>query len=139
MPSLIPNSLSRPADVFLPSWKRGRPAALDVTTMQQATINGAASTQGHARFVGEARKLSSHGTACQAVGVTFIPLVIETLGGMSSSAVSTLAGIGLRMGIPPSDFTRHLFQRRAISVWRGNAALGLRRVPTLAPSVDGVY
>ena len=49
MPSLIPNSRCRPADVFLPSWKGGRPAALDMTvisTMQQATIQGAASTQG---------------------------------------------------------------------------------------------
>ena len=42
MPSLIPNSQCRPADVFLPSWKGGHPAALDMTvmsTMQQATIH----------------------------------------------------------------------------------------------------
>ena len=31
VPSLIPNSFSRPADIFLPTWERGRPAALDVT------------------------------------------------------------------------------------------------------------
>ena len=49
MPSLIPNSQCRSADVFLPSWKGGHPAALDMTvisTMQQATIQGAAFTQG---------------------------------------------------------------------------------------------
>ena len=94
---MILNSQCRPADVFLPSWKGGRPAALDVTvvsTMQQATIQGAASTQGHALMVGQARKLAAHGDACQAVGVFFIPLVLETLGGMSASAVNTLACLG---------------------------------------------
>ena len=30
MPNLIPDSLSRPADVLLPTWSCGRPAALDV-------------------------------------------------------------------------------------------------------------
>ena len=35
--------------------------------------------------------------------------------------------------IPPADSTRHLFQHCAL--WRGNAALWIRRFPTLAPSV----
>ena len=142
--SLIPSSLRRPADVYLPSWKRGRPAALDVTvisTMQQATIQGAAVTQGHALLVGEARKLAAHANACQAVGVSFIPVVLETLGGLSASAVSVVACLGQllgqRMGISPADSTRHLFQRCAISLWGGNAALWIRRLRTLSPSVDG--
>ena len=29
-PGLIPNSSSRPADIYLPAWHNGRPAALDV-------------------------------------------------------------------------------------------------------------
>ena len=47
VPSLIPGSMSRPADVYLPSWKRSHPAAMGVTvisTMQPATIQGAATT-----------------------------------------------------------------------------------------------
>lgn len=145
VPSLIPGSMSRPADVYLPSWKRGRPAAMDVTvisTMQPATIQGAAITQGHSLLVGEARKLSAHAGACNEVGVSFIPIVFESLGGLSSSAVSNLTYlgrlVGQRLGIPPSESIRHLFQRCAISLWRGNAALWIRRLPTLAPSVDGV-
>ena len=104
---MILNSLSRPADIYLPSLKRGRPAALDVTvisTMQQATIQGAATTRGHALLVGEARKLAAHADACQAVGISFIPVVFETLGGMCASAVSSLACLGCllgqRLGIP---------------------------------------
>ena len=105
------------------------------------TIQGAATSQGHALLVGEVRKLAAHGDACRAVGISFIPIVVKTLGGMSASSVSTLACLGRllgqRLGIPPADSIRHLFQRCAISLWRGNAALWIRRIPTLAPSVDG--
>ena len=72
VPSLIPGSSSRPADIYLPNWDRGRPAALDVTvisTMQQQTQAGAANTPGHALRVGEERKMVAHADACRSVGV----------------------------------------------------------------------
>ena len=56
---LIPNRQSRPADIFLPSWDLGRPAALDISvisTLQNLTVQGAASTPGHALQVCEMRK-----------------------------------------------------------------------------------
>ena len=92
---------SRPADVFLPNWSRGRPAALDITIispLQQATLQGAASTQGHALLVGEARKFSAHGAQCQSAAITFIPITFEALGGMSSLAADTIAKIGCLLG-----------------------------------------
>ena len=49
VPSLIPGTRSRPNDIFLPNWCRGRPAALDVTiisTMQPLTQSGTASEKG---------------------------------------------------------------------------------------------
>ena len=120
--------------MYLPSWKGGRPAALDVTvisTMQQATIQGAAISQGHALLVGEGRKLVAHADACRAVGVSFIRIVVETFGGMSASSVSTLACLGRllgqRLGIPPADSTRHLFQRSMDTTH-----------PKSRPSVDGI-
>ena len=61
--SLIPNSFSRPADIFLPTWERGRPAALDVTIispMQHQILARAATGPGHAFRVGENRKLAAH-------------------------------------------------------------------------------
>ena len=145
VPSLIPGTLSRPADIFLPNWKRGRPAALDVTvisTLQQLTLRGAACTQGHALLVGEERKMAAHAESCRAVGVSFVPLVIETLGGWSKGAADALTSIGRllgqRLGIPPSESTSHLFQRCAISLWRGNATLWFRRLPVRPPMVDGI-
>ena len=145
VPSLIPSSQSRPADIFLPNWKRGQPAALDVTvisTLQRLTLQGAATTQGHALVVGEDRKMAAHAESCRAIGVSFVPLVMETLGGLSQQAVDTLSSIGRfvgqRLGIPPSESTRHLFQRCSISLWRGNATLWVHRRPPRHPSVDGI-
>ena len=59
VPSLIPSSMSRPADVYLPSWTNGKPAALDVSVispMQQLTLPGASTSQGYTTGVGEDRK-----------------------------------------------------------------------------------
>ena len=84
VPALIPGTRSRPPDVYLPNWKRGQPTALDVTvisTLQQLTLEGAMTSQGHALSVGKERKMVAHAEACRAVGVTFIPLVVESLGG----------------------------------------------------------
>ena len=80
-PSLIPSSSSRPADIYLPIWKRGQPVALDVTvisTMQQLTQASAASTPGYALHEGEERKMAAHVEACRSVGVHFVPIVAET-------------------------------------------------------------
>ena len=61
-PALIPNASSRPADVYLPTWERGLPSALDVTVispLQQQTVDITATTQGHAITVAESRKMTS--------------------------------------------------------------------------------
>ena len=131
--------------IYLPNWERGQPAALDVTVispLQSLTLHRAASSAGHALTVGEQRKVAAHAAACHAVGVSFVPLVFETLGGMSELASTTVSRIGRllgqRLGISPADTTRHLFQRCSISLWRGNAALWLRRFPTRPPSIDSI-
>ena len=146
VPSLIPNSHSCPANVYLPNWKRGCPAALDfsvISTLQQATIEGAAITKGHALLVGEVKKLSAYTDACQEVGDSFIPMVFETFGGQSTTAVSTIACLrcllSQRLGIPPAESTRHIFQWCTISIWKGNAAMWSRRLPTQSPFTDGGF
>ena len=143
--SLIPGSSSRPADVYLPNWKRGQPAAIDMTvisTLQQQTRTAAANTPGHALTVAEERKMAAHAEACHAVGVLFIPLAAETLGALSREAIDTIASIGRiqgqRLGIPPSESIRHLFQRLAIALWRGNATLWIHQQPVHPATVDGL-
>ena len=115
VPSLIPGTLSQPADIFLPNWQRGKPAALDVTvisTLQQSTLQGSASTQDHTLVVGAERKLAAHAVACRAAGIALVPLVVESLGGWSNEAADTITKIGRlqgqRLGVPPAESIRHL-------------------------------
>ena len=145
VPALIPGSSSRPADIYLPNWRRGQPSALDVTvisSLQRMTLEGAATTQGFSLAVGKERKMAAHSAACHSVGVSFIPLVVEALGGWDEEAVATIRSVGRllgqRVGIPPAESSRHLFQRLAIALWRGNAALWIHRLPSRPPEVDGV-
>ena len=145
VPSLSLAQAVAQSDVYLLNWKRGQPAAIDVTvisTLQQQTQMGAANTPGHALTVAEEKKMAAHAEACHAVGVLFIPLAAETLGALSSEAIDTIASIsriqGQRLGIPPSESTRHLFQRLAIALWRGNATLWIRRQPVRPATVDGL-
>ena len=133
---LIPESLSRPADVFLPTWQGGRPAALDVhviSPLQQTLIYEAAFSPGHALEVGVRRTLTTHLQACRSIGVNFIPIVAETLGGLGEEAINIIGAIGnaidrrVTMTHSTSSTKKHLFHRLAIALWRENACLWLHR------------
>ncbi|XP_064394938.1 uncharacterized protein LOC135342184 [Halichondria panicea] len=142
---LVPDSASRPADALLPNWINGRPAALDVhviSPLQSLTLSEAARTQGHALQVGVQRKLASNLPSCRSVGMTCIPLVAETLGGLAEDFISTIRDIGrsicLRSGADRDSVTiKHLFGRVSIALWRGNASMLIHRSPTLSPVLDG--
>ena len=43
-PSLIPGTRSRPADIYIPTWSGGRPAAFDVTVISTMQITRASNT-----------------------------------------------------------------------------------------------
>ena len=145
VPSLIPNSSSRPADLYLPHWRRGRPTACDLTIIspvQCLTLDRAAEVQGYAITVAEERKLRAHESECHQNGITFVPLAAESLGGWSRLAMDTIREFGklqaLRCNLPPAHSIRHLFQRLSITLWRGNANSWASHVPILPPSEDGM-
>lgn len=143
---VVPNSQSRPADILLPTWHHGRPAALDVhviSPLQSSIVHEAASTPGHALEVGVRRKLAAHLSACRATGVDFLPIVAETLGGLCHDTIHLVRSIGMSIAQRSScqdvsSSINQLFHRLAIALWRGNACLWLHRHPSLPPSVDGV-
>lgn len=76
----------------------------------------------------EDRKMVAHAEACRSVGITFTPLVVETIGGWSVNVVDTIKSIGRlqgkRLDIPPSDSTC------AIILWRGNAGIWIHCSPS---------
>ena len=143
-PGVIPGSQSRPADILLPTWKGGRPAALDIhviSPLQESMVSESSFTQGHALQAGVQRKLSSSLSACRSTGTDFVPLVAETLGGLAEDTISTITAIGRvaddRFGSADSC-KKQIFRRLAITLWRGNASMWLHRLPTLPPSLDGI-
>ena len=98
---------------------------------------------GHALDVGVSRKLGSHLSDCRSVGMDFIPLVAETLGGLAEDTIRMTRAIGKALGKrtnpdDPSTSTKHLFGCRAIALWRGNACCWIHRTPLTHPSLDGL-
>ena len=62
---------SRPADVLVQSWDRGKLAAFDVTVaspLTPATLNEASASAGAAAHVAENRKHAANDTKCQELG-----------------------------------------------------------------------
>ena len=90
------SNLRRPADVFVPSWSHGQPAAFDLaitSPQRQSTLGQAASQVGSAARSYEDHKRSHLHTEeeCRQQGILFIPLVAETSGGWGPSALSTFS------------------------------------------------
>ena len=72
---LSPGSRFKPGEIFIPSWKSGKPAAFDVTvtcSLQASVILHAAATIGYALKQAEEKKLSKHSQGCEDQGITFI-------------------------------------------------------------------
>ena len=126
---MVADSHSRPTDFLLPTWRCGHPATLDIhiiSPLQDLILCASASTPGHALRVGVQRKLMAHLSDCRAAGMDFVPIVVETLGGLSEDTISTVRKAISKHASPddPSTSTGQLFHRLAISSWRGNARLG---------------
>ena len=76
----------RPADVYIPRWKGGRPAALDfaVTSGLNTDVLRESVRDGEAaalRYEGFKSEYLDTRAQCQAEGITFIPMVAEASGG----------------------------------------------------------
>ena len=132
------SDLRRPADVFLPRWRAGPPAALDfaVTSglrpdMVQNSIQNATT----AATTYEAFKCSHNQTEldCQSAGISFIPMVVEADSGCwGPSAARVFSELAKRKACVSGEFRNttlmHLYQNLGISLHRENARAILRRM-----------
>ena len=81
-----PNANRRPADVFLPKWRRGAPAALDLAItsglrndmVKKSVEDGGAAAKAYENFKRSHMQTEDH---CQEEGILFIPLICEATGG----------------------------------------------------------
>ena len=85
------------------------------------------------------KKMSAHAAPCRAVGVFFIPLAIESLGGWSELAAKSISRIGCllgqRLGMSPSITS---CQWCSVSLWRGNAAMWPHCFPLISLYTDSI-
>ena len=116
LPLYIPGSSSHPADIFLPCWKSGRSAALDVTVVspvQQLTINNAAVTQA---------MLFLWWRCVKVICMTMTAIKLESLsslwqlsrwGGWSKEAANVIKDLGKLQAhycqLPPSHKISHIY------------------------------
>ena len=124
----------------------GRDAALDVTVVdpcQVATVAGAAETPGHAITFAHTRKVRGAEEACQAQGLAFLPLVVESFGGWGEVArdvVRRLAtALARQTGKSEDETLSHIWGRLAVILQGANARILANRQPYHPPPIiDGV-
>ena len=129
-------------------WHDGKDGALDVTVtgpLARTNVRAAATEAGSSLSKAFDRKVRGAAAACQQQGLVFLPLAVETLGGMHKVAVEQLkclgAAVGRHQGSDERVATRQLIQRLSLTLMRGNAALMIGRRPDndfATAVVDGV-
>ena len=130
-------SLRRPADVYIPRWRRGIPAAIDfaVTSGLRADVlpaslnDAAAATRTY-----ETHKRNYLNTAdqCQTDGMHFLPFVVEAVGGglgpEAHKTISEIAKVKAACSGDSEDVeAEHLHQSIGLVLHRDNALAILRR------------
>ena len=129
----------RPADVYIPRWKGGRPAALDLAVtsglsteaLRESARDGEAAALRYEGF--KCEHLNTR-TQCQSEGITFIPVVAEASGGgwapearMVWTDIAKLSA--LASGESVQSITMRLLQSLGVILHRESARAILRRQP----------
>ena len=127
----------RPADVYLPRWRRGAPAALDfaVTSglrrdvVERSSVDGSSVTKDYEHFK---RTYLDTESKCREEGITFIPIICEADGGgwgpAAHAVFSELAKYKSSMTGESSSITAtYLLQSLGLILHKENARAILRR------------
>ena len=134
-----PNENRRPADVYLPKWRRGAPAALDLAVtsglrsdmVEKSAEDGTSAVKAYEDFK---RSHMQTEAICQEEGVTFIPLICEAVGGGWGPAANAVWNLlaqnkSTLTGETVSITVTHLLQSLGLILHRENARAILRRTP----------
>ena len=132
-----PNALRRPADIYLPRWRRGIPAALDLAVtsglkrdmVHRSAEDGSAAVTAYESFK---RSYLDTEATCQENGLHFIPIICEADGGgwgpAAHSVWSELAKHkSVLTGEQNSTIATYLLQSLGLILHKENARAILRR------------
>ena len=125
---------TRPADILIAGWDRGKPAALDITITSPlcpAILGESCQQAGAAVLAAEARKLHSNGPKCQELGWSCIPLAVETYGNRGKEAQDTISRLASHLAIhlssPKSSVVAEIYGRLNMTLVRSIARAILAR------------
>ena len=93
---------TRPADVLVQGWDRGKPAAFDITVtspLTPATLRDASTVSGAAARAAECREHSTNDARCQELGWVCIPLAVETFGHWGKEAQNVFSRLASLLSI----------------------------------------
>jgi hypothetical protein len=134
-PRLIPGSLLRPADIFIPNWSMGRGVCLDfsgTSPLLTGNIQGSATTHLYSASRAAEEKMKKYGEICSKHNLDFIPVIFETYGGWSEDSLEVFSRISKaaapRMGISPSQCNHYILQNLSVTLQRHNAIGMLSRI-----------
>ena len=100
-------SRTRPADVLVLNWERGKHAALDITVTSPlipSILTAASLSEGAAAQEAEARKHRANDPKCSELGWVRIPLTVETYGNWGREAQSTFSHLASHLAITTSSY-----------------------------------
>ena len=126
----------RPADVYLPSWAGGTPAALDFActspqrqdALERTAQGGASAAEAYTAFK---KQFLDTAEQCSRQGIQFLPMVFEPSGAWAPESLHTLREIArissLRSGTEESLMLGALLQRLSVVIRTAGARAVLRR------------
>ena len=142
-------SRRRPADVYLPRWSSGGPAALDFAITSGLQIGSLASTAADgtaptSTYENRKRDHLRTEALCRDEGLSFVPMVAEGVGGGWSTAgqavwKSCAHAIANISGEHRNAVAEQIFQTLSITIHKEGARAVLRRLsaaPSLHSAID---
>ena len=119
---------TRPADILVPRWDLGKPAALDLTvtsTLNSSTLLEAGVTCGSAALAVEVRKHNANHAKCSELGGTCIPIAVETYECCGAEALQTLSHLASRLATRGNCSKSHatclLYGRLSLTLMQASA------------------
>ena len=130
------HSHTRPADILIAGWDRGKPAALDITVtspLTPAILGESSQVAGAAALAAETRKLHVNSPKCLELGWTCIPVAVETYGSWGKEAQEMFSRLSSHLAIsmssPKPQVVADIYGRLNITLVRSIARAILARDP----------
>ena len=125
---------TRPADVLVPNWVLGKPAAFDLSdtsTLNAQIFQEACVTAGSAALAAQIHKHRVNDERYRELGWACIPLVVETYGCWGTEAIQALSRLAthlsIRQGRPKSLVSNEILGRLSLALVRANSRAILSR------------